>query len=45
MDANDTDQANSDFSKFHNKCNLVEVFAYLHPGITPPIHINVVITE
>eukprot|EP00957_Ditylum_brightwellii_P109952 8387011-Ditylum_brightwellii.AAC.1 len=36
MDANNTDQANSDFNKFHNKCNLVEVFAHLHPGTTPP---------
>eukprot|EP00957_Ditylum_brightwellii_P046089 3496505-Ditylum_brightwellii.AAC.2 len=36
MDANDTDQANSDFRKIHNKCNLVDVFAHLHPGITPP---------
>eukprot|EP00957_Ditylum_brightwellii_P123351 9405515-Ditylum_brightwellii.AAC.1 len=36
MDANDTDQANSDFRKFYSKCNLVDVFAHLHPGITPP---------
>eukprot|EP00957_Ditylum_brightwellii_P172496 13132807-Ditylum_brightwellii.AAC.1 len=36
MDENDTYQANSNFSKFHNKCDLVDVFAHLHPGITPP---------
>eukprot|EP00957_Ditylum_brightwellii_P168281 12810912-Ditylum_brightwellii.AAC.1 len=36
MDANDTDQANSDFRKFHSQCDLVNVFAHLHPDITPP---------
>eukprot|EP00957_Ditylum_brightwellii_P135301 10317253-Ditylum_brightwellii.AAC.1 len=45
MDANDIDQANSDFRKFHSKCNLVDFVAHLHPGITLLTHINVVITE
>eukprot|EP00957_Ditylum_brightwellii_P099766 7600001-Ditylum_brightwellii.AAC.1 len=40
MDANDTDQANSDFRKFHSQCNLVDVFAHLHPDITPSSHIS-----
>eukprot|EP00957_Ditylum_brightwellii_P143723 10950077-Ditylum_brightwellii.AAC.1 len=36
MDANDTDQANSDFRKFHSQCDLVDVFAHPHPDISPP---------
>eukprot|EP00957_Ditylum_brightwellii_P212126 15366999-Ditylum_brightwellii.AAC.1 len=36
MDANDTDQANLDFQKFHRQCDLVDVFVHLHPGVTPP---------
>eukprot|EP00957_Ditylum_brightwellii_P136790 10431024-Ditylum_brightwellii.AAC.1 len=36
MDANDGNQASSDFQKFHRQNNLVDVFTHLHPRATPP---------
>eukprot|EP00957_Ditylum_brightwellii_P078702 5983879-Ditylum_brightwellii.AAC.1 len=36
MNANDANLANSDFKKFHINNDLVDVFAHLHPTVTPP---------
>eukprot|EP00957_Ditylum_brightwellii_P208563 15358050-Ditylum_brightwellii.AAC.1 len=36
MDVNDNDQAQSDFRRFSRQNDLVDVFAHLHPGTTPP---------
>eukprot|EP00957_Ditylum_brightwellii_P101954 7770727-Ditylum_brightwellii.AAC.1 len=36
MDANNNDQVQSDFRRFYRQNDLVDVFAHLHPGTTPP---------
>eukprot|EP00957_Ditylum_brightwellii_P177924 13552133-Ditylum_brightwellii.AAC.1 len=36
MDANDNDQVQSDIRRFYCQNDLVDVFAHLHPGATPP---------
>eukprot|EP00957_Ditylum_brightwellii_P095217 7251825-Ditylum_brightwellii.AAC.1 len=36
MDANDEDLMQSDFHKFHCENDLVDVFAHIHPTVTPP---------